>query len=71
MEAERIPRISIDELKHKLGRGERIIFLDARSPGAYDDSTVQIPGSLRVPPDEAESMLADIPRNGLIVPYCT
>jgi len=71
MEAERIERISIDELKRKLSSGERIIFLDARSAQAYDESFVQIPGSIRVPPDEAESMLPDIPRNGLIVPYCT
>jgi rhodanese-related sulfurtransferase len=64
-------RISIDELKHKMGRSERIIFLDARSAKAYAESTVQIPGSQRVPPDQVEGMLDEILRNGLIVPYCT
>jgi len=65
-------RIDIDELKQKMGRGERIIFLDARSKDAYEESTVQIPGSIRVPPDEVDAMLDEIPRHGgLIVPYCT
>ena len=63
-------RISIDELKHKMGRGERIIFVDARSQNDYDDSTVRIPDSLRVLPEQVELMLDEIPRNGLIVPYC-
>ena len=66
-----ILRISIDELKHKLGRSERVIFVDARSEQAYADSTVQIPGSFRVPPDRVDEMLDEIMRNGLIVPYCT
>jgi rhodanese-related sulfurtransferase len=64
-------RISIDELKRRMGRNEQIVFIDARSPQAYEESDLQIPGSVRVAPDDAETRVDEIPRHGLIVPYCT
>ncbi len=64
-------RISAEEAKRRLDGGERISFLDSRSDAAWQDAAFQIPGSIRVPPDEIEAYVDEIPRDGLIVPYCT
>jgi hypothetical protein len=64
-------RIAPDEVKRRLDAGEAIVFLDARSNDAWQKAEVQIPESIRVPPDSAEAYLDRIPRRGLIVPYCT
>lgn len=64
-------RISVREVKARLNRGEKVTFLDARSPDSWNKADAQIPGSLRVPPDEVDQHLREIPRDGLIVPYCT
>jgi len=64
-------RISVDEVKHRLDTGEAVVFLDARADEAWRKAEMQIPKSRRVPPDAVEAHLDDIPRRGLIVPYCT
>jgi rhodanese-related sulfurtransferase len=51
--------------------GEAVVFLDSRSAEAHGKADAQIPGSIHVPPDDVESHLDDIPKRGLIVPYCT
>ena len=66
-----VQRISAAELKRLEDAGGRIAVLDARSPDAWDNSDAQIPGSLRVPPDEVKDHLSGIPRVGLVVVYCT
>ncbi len=68
MQPERIP---IEDVKRRIEAGERLVFLDTRSADAWEQAELQIPGSIRVPPDEVESRLSAIPRQGLIVPYCT
>jgi rhodanese-related sulfurtransferase len=64
-------RITVDEVKRRMDSGEAVVFLDARSPEAHDHAASQIPGSLRVPPNDVERHLDEIPTRGLIVPYCT
>jgi rhodanese-related sulfurtransferase len=64
-------RISVDELKRRLDSGESIAFIDARAGDAWQRAEVQIPGAIRVPPDEAEAHLNEIPTRRLVVPYCT
>ncbi len=64
-------RISVDEVSRRLDAGERVTFLDSRSEAAWEAADEQIPGSIRVPPDEVMEYLDEIPREGLIVPYCT
>jgi hypothetical protein len=51
--------------------GEAVAFLDARSDDAWRKAELQIPKSIRVPPDDPGARPPDIPRRGLIVPYCT
>ena len=64
-------RITVDDVKRRLDAGESIVFLDTRADDAWRSADAQIPKSLRVSPDAAEAHLDDIPRRGLIVPYCT
>jgi rhodanese-related sulfurtransferase len=64
-------RISIEDVKRRLDAGEHIAFLDTRSAEAWAKSDLQIPGSMRVPPDHIDQHLNEIPRKGLIVTYCT
>jgi len=64
-------RVTPDEVKRRLDTGEAIVFLDVRADEAWTKADTQIPGSRRVPPDEVDAHLDEIPRRGLIVPYCT
>ena len=64
-------RIRVEDVKRAIDAGERVVFLDSRAPDVWRKAELQIPGSIRVPPDEAESHLNIIPRQALIVPYCT
>jgi rhodanese-related sulfurtransferase len=70
MESGAIPVISIEELKRRLDANEHVALLDARAPAAWQQSDVQLPGSLRVPPNEVDRLLPDIPRDRLVVSYC-
>ena len=64
-------RIGTEDVRRRLDAGEKIVFLDTRSDDAWRKADAQIPGSMRVPPDAVEPHLPDIPREGLIVTYCT
>jgi rhodanese-related sulfurtransferase len=64
-------RITVEEAKRRLDRGEAIVFLDVRADDVWRKAAVQIPKSIRVPSDDVEAHIAEVPRRGLIVPYCT
>ena len=64
-------RISTEEVKRRLDAGQQITFLDTRSDDAWSKADSQIPGSTRIRPDDVEQHLHEIPRQGLIVTYCT
>ena len=65
-----IQRISPEEVYEKMQQGEDVLLLDVRR-ASWDESNAKAKGALRIPPDEIESHLNEIPRNKLIVPYCT
>ena len=64
-------RITVDELRTRLDRGEDIFFIDTRNPNAWGDAETKLPGAIRVPADQVEQHLADIPRDRTVVSYCT
>ena len=64
-------RISKEEVKRRLDSREHIVLLDTRSVDAWGKADAQIPDSIRVPPDAVEQHLDEIPREGLVVTYCT
>ncbi len=60
MEAREVPRISAEELKSKLDRGEKVAILDVRTEHAYASSGVKIPGALRKDPSKIREWLGDL-----------
>jgi rhodanese-related sulfurtransferase len=64
-------KLSVDEVKERLDRGDPLVFIDARSDQSWSESDVQIPNSLRVPPDQADAFDGAIPADPTIITYCT
>jgi rhodanese-related sulfurtransferase len=67
----RTTRIDVHELKHRLDAGEPIVLLDTRSAESWEMADAQIPGSIRVPPDDVRYHAGEIPLNRPVVTYCT
>jgi rhodanese-related sulfurtransferase len=63
--------IGADEMNSRLDRGEPLYILDTRSQDAWSKADTKLPGAIRVPPDQVEKHLADIPRDRTIITYCT
>ena len=64
-------RVTADEIIERMNRGEQFTFLDTRNPKAWSDSSEKLPGALRVPADELDKHLDQIPRDRTIITYCT
>ena len=64
-------RVTVDEVRERMGRGEPFAFVDTRNPKAWGESDVKLPGAIRVPADEVEQHLSEIPNNRVVVTYCT
>jgi rhodanese-related sulfurtransferase len=64
-------RITVDELNERMNRGEPFTVLDTRNPKAWGDADTKLPGAVRVPADELERHLGDIPHDRAIITYCT
>ena len=62
-----VERITKEQLKERLDRGDKPTILDVRLKYAYEHSTVKLPGAIRVPPYAIESV--PIPSGGDIVAY--
>lgn len=63
--------ISPADAKEMLDRGQRVTFVDARNPVAWDASKGKLPGAVRVPIDEVDQHINELPDSGAIVTYCT
>jgi hypothetical protein len=64
-------RISAEDLKGMLDRGEPVTIIDLRhSLDALPDPRT-LPGALRMNPDELKARQAEIPRDRGIILYCT
>jgi rhodanese-related sulfurtransferase len=66
-----VTRITVDEVRERLARGEPLAIVDARSAEAWGQAETQIPGSIRVPPDDVAGHAAAVPRDRAVVAYCT
>ena len=64
-------RVTVDEVKQRMDRGEQFAFLDVRNPNAWGEAETKITGAIRVPANEVEQHLKDIPQNRVIITYCT
>jgi rhodanese-related sulfurtransferase len=64
-------RVTVEEVKARIDRGEPITFLDCRSAEDWEKADVKIKGAIRVPPKEVHQYLDQIPRDRSVVTYCT
>jgi len=64
-------RLTVDDVKRRLDRGEKVTFIDTRNPIAWAASKVKVPGAVRVPLDKVSELVATLPRDQLLIAYCT
>lgn len=64
-------RVTVDEVKERMDRGEQFAFVDTRNPQAWGEADTKLPGAIRVPVDEVEQRLDEIPRDHVVITYCT
>ena len=67
----RVARITPEELKERLDRGEEIVIVDLRHALDVDSEPHHIPGALHLSPDDLDARHMEIPRDRDIVLYCT
>lgn len=66
-----LDRITINEVKKRMDRGEPILFIDTRNAHDWGESAVKLPGARRLHFSELERHLKELPRDRTIVTYCT
>jgi rhodanese-related sulfurtransferase len=64
-------RVTVDEVKERMERGEEFTFVDTRNPKAWSEGKTKLPAAIRVPADEVEKHLDEIPRDRTVITYCT
>jgi rhodanese-related sulfurtransferase len=64
-------RVTIDEVKERMDRGEQFTFVDARNAQAWAEAERKLPGAVRVPADDVEQHLAEISHDRAVITYCT
>ena len=63
--------ISASQAKLMFDRGDGVVFVDARNPVAWGSATVKLPGAIRIPIDEVDEHLGEVPRDTTVISYCT
>jgi membrane protein DedA with SNARE-associated domain len=68
-----VPRVQVEELIRKLQSegADRILVVDVRSHGYYDEDAARIKGSIRIEPNNLEEELKRLPQDRDIYLYCT
>jgi rhodanese-related sulfurtransferase len=64
-------RVTLDEVRERMDRGERFAFVDTRNPKAWGEADAKLPDAIRVPTDEVEKHISEIPRDRTVITYCT
>jgi len=65
------PRITVNQLRKRMEAGEDFTIIDVRNPQAWAESDTKIPEAIRIPMDEWEKHLSQIPKQRPVVAYCT
>ena len=66
-----VPRITVQDLKAKLDKGEDVIIIDSREGKDYGRSKIKIKGAIRIALPNMEDRYKELPANKEIVIYCT
>lgn len=64
-------RITVDEVSERLNRGEQFAFVDTRNPTAWGEADQKLPGAIRVPAEEVDNHVNEIPHDRAVITYCT
>ena len=64
-------RVTVEEIRERLNRGEQFAFVDTRNPQAWGESDEKLPDAIRIPADEVAQHLAEIPHDRTVITYCT
>lgn len=64
-------RVTVDEVKQRMDRGEEFTFIDTRNPKAWAEADTKLPGAIRIPAEEVNEHLDQIPRDRTVITYCT
>ncbi len=64
-------RVTVDEVKERMDRGELFTFVDTRNPQAWGEADTKLPSALRMTADEVAQHLDEIPRDRAVITYCT
>ncbi len=67
----RMARITPEELKQKLDGNEKVAIVDLRHPLDFLPEPYTIPGAIRLPMEELERRIHEVPRDRDVVLYCT
>lgn len=68
-----VPRISVDELKTMIDKGEAVTILDVRQPEAYTSSSKKIKGAEYLDPGNEAAIrefAKNWDKNRTVVAYC-
>jgi rhodanese-related sulfurtransferase len=69
--SEELDRITVEDLRARLSRGEKNVLLDVRRREAWTAEPVRIPQALWLPLEEVPRRARDLPRDARIVVYCS
>src|SRR5215831_2147946 len=65
------PRMTVAELLARLEKHTPIVIVDSRSESSWEGSDKQIKGSVRIPVDQIEARMSELPKDKEIVIYCS
>jgi hypothetical protein len=66
-----IPRITVQELKAKMDKGEDLVVVDVRTGNDYEASKIKIKGAVRISIVKIEERYKDLSKDKEIITYCT
>lgn len=66
-----VPRITAQELKSKIDKGEDVVIIDVRTGLEYDRNKFKIKGSIRIPIFQLGERSGELPKDKEIITYCT
>lgn len=66
-----VPRITVQDLKAKMDRGDDLVILDVRTGNDYEGSKIKIKGAVRMSIVKIEDRYKELPKDKEVVTYCT
>ena len=65
------PRMTVADLLSRLEKHAPVVIVDSRSESSWEGSDKQIKGSVRIPIDQIEARMSELPKDKEIIIYCS